>query len=83
MAEANAAFLRGRANVYRRKAETDPESPAVAEYMRLADLWDAEAAAADADQASQPAPSILRRPAAAAVAMSAIRRAPDLLLKSA
>lgn len=81
MADANAAFLRGRADVYRRKANADPDSPAVEEYMRLAELWDAEAAAAEAEQAKQPAPSILRRPAAAAV--MSIRKPPELVLKSA
>jgi hypothetical protein len=81
MADANAAFLRGRAEVYRRKVNADPESPAVEEYLRLAELWDAEAVAADAEQARQPAPSILRRPAAAAV--MAIRKPPELALKSA
>jgi hypothetical protein len=62
MAEPNAAFLRGRASEYRRKAMTSPDSPAVAEYLRLAELWEAEAAAAEAELASRPAPSILRKP---------------------
>ena len=67
MAEPKAAFLRGRAAEYRRKAVASPDSPAVAEYLRLAELWDAEAAAAEAELASRPAPSILRRPPAPAV----------------
>ena len=67
MAEANAAFLRGRAADYRRKANASPDSPAVAEYLRLAELWEAEAAAAEAELASKPAPSILRKPPTAPV----------------
>ena len=84
MAEAGAAFLRGRAEVYRQKAITTPESPAVAEYLRLAELWEAEAAAAEAEQAKQPAPSILRKPAAPSPVLS-IRNLPPsgLTLKSA
>lgn len=84
MAEANAAFLRGRADVYRSKANAAPGSPAVEEYLRLADLWEAEAAAAEAAQAKQPAPSILRRPAAPSPVLS-IRRPPppELMLKRA
>lgn len=62
MAEPNAAFLRGRAAEYRRKAVTSPNSPAVAEYLRLAELWEAEATAAEAELASRPVPSILRKP---------------------
>jgi hypothetical protein len=83
MADANAAFLRGRAEVYRQKADADPASPAAGEYVRLAELWEAEAAAADAEQAKQPAQSILRKPAAAAV--MSIRKPPPggLALKSA
>jgi hypothetical protein len=81
MADANAAFLRGRAQVYRQKANADPEAPAVGEYLRLAELWEAEAAAADAEQANQPAQSILRKPASAVV--MSIRKPPELVQKSA
>jgi hypothetical protein len=84
MAEANAAFLRGRAQDYRRKANAAPDSPAVAEYLRLAELWEAEAAAADAEQANQPAPSILRKPAAPVLSIrKAPAPAPTLTLRSA
>ncbi|HEX9489575.1 MAG TPA: hypothetical protein VF930_04765 [Stellaceae bacterium] len=84
MADASAAFLRGRAEVYRRKATTTPGSPAVAEYLRLAELWEAEAVAAEAEQAKQPAQSILRKPAAPSPVLS-IRNLPPsgLVLKSA
>ena len=85
MADTNAAFLRGRAEIYRRKANAAPEAPAAAEYVRLAELWDAEAAAAEAEQTKQPAPSILRRPPTPAV--PSILRKPaapaTLALKSA
>lgn len=82
MAEANAAFLRGRAQVYRSKANAAPDSPAAAEYLRLAELWEAEAAAAEVEQAQQPAPSILRKPAASPV-LSIRKPSPELTLKSA
>ncbi len=82
MAEAGAAFLRGRADAYRSKANASPGSPAVEEYLRLAQLWEAEAAAADAEQAQQPARSILRRPAASPV-LSIRKPPPELALKSA
>jgi hypothetical protein len=77
MAEANAAFLRGRAADYRRKANAAPDSPAAAEFLRLAELWDAEAAAADAELASQPAPSILRKPVTTGPAPSILRKPPS------
>jgi len=83
MAEANASFLRGRADAYRRKATAAPASPAVEEYLRLAQLWEAEAAAADAEQAKQPASSILRRPAASPVLLIRKPSLPELALKSA
>jgi hypothetical protein len=83
MAEANAAFLRGRADAYRRTVAVNADSPAVAEYLRLAELWDAEADAIDAEQAKQPAPSIMRRPATTAV-LSIRKQAPaDAALKRA
>ena len=84
MAEANAAFLRGRAEVYRSKANAAAGTPAAEEYLRLAELWDAEASAAEAEQAKQPALSILRKPVAATPVLS-IRKpqTPELTLKSA
>jgi hypothetical protein len=83
MAEANAAFLRGRAEVYRGKANAAAGTPAAEEYLRLAELWDAEAGAAEAEQAKQPAPSILRKPAASPVLSIRKPQMPELTLKSA
>ena len=81
MAEANAAFLRGRAEVYRSKANAAVGTPAAEEYLRLAELWDAEASAAEAEQANQPAPSILRKPAAPVLSIR--KPSPTLTLTSA
>lgn len=83
MAEANAAFLRGRAAEYRRKAHASPDSPAVEEYLRLAELWDAEAAAAEAELASKPVPSILRKPPTPAVPSILRRPQPEPVRRSA
>ena len=83
MAEANAAFLRGRAAEYRRKATAAPNSPAVEEFLRLAELWDAEAAAAEAELASRPVPSILRKPPTAPVPSILRKPQPEQVLRSA
>jgi hypothetical protein len=83
MAEPNAAFLRGRAAEYRRKAMTSPDSPAVAEYLRLAELWEAEAAAAEAELTSRPVPSILRKPPTPAVPSILRQPQPEQVRRSA
>src|SRR5690348_14536199 len=83
MAEPNAAFLRGRAAEYRRKAMASPDSPAVAEYLRLAELWDAEAAAAEAELADRPAPSILRKPPTVAAPSILRKPVPEPVRRSA
>lgn len=64
MAEASSAFLRGRAAVYRRMAQAAATEVAAEDFVRLAELWEAEAAAADSGVAQQPAPSIRRAPKA-------------------
>jgi hypothetical protein len=56
---------------------------AVAEYLRLAELWDAEAAAAEAELASRPAPSILRKPPTPPVASILRKAQPEQVRRSA
>ena len=63
MAEANAAFLRGRAEVYRRLADAANSADAAMDMLKLAELWEAEAMAAETEQMKQTAAMSIRKPA--------------------